>query len=115
MTVNHDANGLLTPPLPEDGEMPSVGGTQINGSHSAMLNGKLGHPNGTTSSSKYAIPLNLQLAFTPRKIRVITIGAGYSSLIIAHKSQHRFPEMQDMVDHKIFEARSDVGGGDMVG
>jgi cation diffusion facilitator CzcD-associated flavoprotein CzcO len=110
MTIHHNANGVLTPPLPDDGEIPSVGVTQINGKLDKLPNGTAGHINGISSSSKYAIPLNAQLAFTPRKIRVITIGAGYSGLIIAHKFQHRFPEMQEMVEHKIFEARSDVGG-----
>ncbi len=51
-----------------------------------------------------------QLAFTPRKIRVITVGAGFSGLIMAHKFQHQFPELQDFIEHKIFEARGDIGG-----
>ena len=29
---------------------------------------------------------------------------------MAHKIQHRFPELQEYVDHTIYEARSDVGG-----
>jgi NAD(P)-binding Rossmann-like domain len=110
MTVQHYTNGVLTPPLHDDGEIPSVGGTQIKGKLDTIPNGKVETTNNTSSSSRYAIPLNQQLAFTPRKLRVITIGAGYSGLIIAHKFQHRFPEMQEMVDHKIFESRPDVGG-----
>lgn len=54
--------------------------------------------------------LHKQYAYTPRKLKVFTIGAGFSGLLIAHKFQHRFPEMQDIVDHTIFEARSEVGG-----
>ncbi|KAF2649793.1 FAD/NAD(P)-binding domain-containing protein [Lophiostoma macrostomum CBS 122681] len=54
--------------------------------------------------------LSHQYAYTPRRLRVITIGAGFSGLLMAHKFQHRFPEMQDMVDHTIFEAHSEVGG-----
>lgn len=54
--------------------------------------------------------LSSQYAYTPRKIRVITIGAGFSGLIMAHKFQHRFPAMRDIVQHTIFESRSDVGG-----
>ena len=49
-------------------------------------------------------------AYQPRKFKVITIGAGFSGLLMAHKFQHRFPKMRDIIDHKIFEARSDVGG-----
>ena len=62
------------------------------------------------SSPEYAISMQDQHAFMPRKIRVITIGAGFSGLIIAHKFQHRFPELQEFIDHKIFEARGDIGG-----
>ena len=58
----------------------------------------------------YYIPRGDQLAFTPRKIRVITVGAGFSGLLMAHKFQHRFPEMDAIVDHTIFEKRSGVGG-----
>ena len=58
----------------------------------------------------YAIPLHDQLAFTPRKLRVITVGAGFSGMMMAHKFQHRFPEMDAFIDHKIFEARHDIGG-----
>jgi len=54
--------------------------------------------------------LNPEFAYTPKKVKVITIGAGFSGLLIAHKFQHRFPEMRDIVEHTIFEARSDVGG-----
>lgn len=60
--------------------------------------------------SHHAIPLNTDFAYTARKIRVITIGAGFSGLLIAHKFQHRFPELHDIVEHKLFEARKDVGG-----
>jgi hypothetical protein len=59
-------------------------------------------------ANPYALPLHY--AYTPRKIRVITIGAGFSGLLMAHKFQHRFPEMDDIVEHKIFEALHDVGG-----
>lgn len=54
--------------------------------------------------------LSPQYAYTPRKIRVFTIGAGFSGLIMAHKFQHRFPAMRNIVEHTMFEARGDVGG-----
>lgn len=56
------------------------------------------------------VPFYPQYAMNPRKLKVITIGAGFSGLLIAHKFQHRFPELQDFVEHTIFEARSDIGG-----
>ena len=61
--VNHDTNG-----------------TQTNGSHNT---------NGTTTVNPYSILMNDQYAFTPRKLRVVTIGAGFSGLLMAHKFQHR--------------------------
>jgi NAD(P)-binding Rossmann-like domain len=54
--------------------------------------------------------LDTKFAYTPRKMRVITIGAGFSGLLMAHKFQHRFPEMREIVEHKIFDMRDDVGG-----
>ncbi|KAL4821215.1 hypothetical protein BDW67DRAFT_172075 [Aspergillus spinulosporus] len=64
----------------------------------------------TPTSHPCSVPLNPQYGYTPRKLRVITIGAGFSGLLMAHKLQHRFPELQEFVTHKIFEMRSDVGG-----
>ncbi|KAI9372345.1 hypothetical protein BJX61DRAFT_552971 [Aspergillus egyptiacus] len=76
-----------------------------------------GHTNGTNESAQAespphprSVPLNPQYGYTPRKLRVITIGAGFSGLLMAHKIQHRFPELQEFVTHKIFEMRSDIGG-----
>lgn len=54
--------------------------------------------------------LNPSFAYTPRKLKVFTIGAGFSGLLMAHKFQHRFPEMEHIVEHTIFEAHSEVGG-----
>src|SRR5690242_4838191 len=56
------------------------------------------------------IPLLDQPAYTPNKLRVVTIGAGYSGLLFAHKFQHEQPDLQDFIDHTIFEANSGVGG-----
>lgn len=64
----------------------------------------------TVPPSSYSIPINNKFAFTPRKLRIVTIGAGYSGLLIAHKFQHRFPEMQEYVDHTIYEGHSELGG-----
>ncbi|KAF7197412.1 FAD-binding monooxygenase moxY [Pseudocercospora fuligena] len=94
--------------LASDGEVPQTDvSTEIpvhtgNGNTTTKTNG--------TSSGSHAIPLNTDYAYTPRKIRVVTIGAGFSGLLIAHKFQHRFPELRDIVDHTIFEAKSDLGG-----
>ncbi|EXJ53853.1 hypothetical protein A1O7_09189 [Cladophialophora yegresii CBS 114405] len=49
-------------------------------------------------------------AYTPRKLRVVTIGAGYSGLTLAHKFQHQHSDLSDVIDHTIYEARSELGG-----
>lgn len=50
-------------------------------------------------------------AFTPRrKLKIVTVGAGFSALIFAYKLQHERPEFQELVTHKIFELRDDIGG-----
>lgn len=75
------------------------------------------HTNGTTATNgpvpddyDVRVPLNDEYAFKPRKLKVITIGAGFSGLLMAHKFQHRFPEMQEYVEHMVFERHDDIGG-----
>ncbi|ETI21297.1 hypothetical protein G647_07643 [Cladophialophora carrionii CBS 160.54] len=51
-------------------------------------------------------------AFTPsKKLRVVTIGAGYSGMIFAHKLQYTYgPEFASLVEHTIYEAKPCAGG-----
>jgi cation diffusion facilitator CzcD-associated flavoprotein CzcO len=49
-------------------------------------------------------------AYSNRRLRVATIGAGFSGLVLAHKIQHEFPELQEFIDHTIFELQDDIGG-----
>lgn len=49
-------------------------------------------------------------AYKPRKLRIVTIGAGYSGLTLAHKFQHQHAELQNFIEHTIYEARSELGG-----
>ncbi|GAM33513.1 hypothetical protein TCE0_011r00460 [Talaromyces pinophilus] len=83
-------------------------------SQTKLPNGKVYVEELLTKSDKnfdaHEVPFNPQYAMNPRKLKIITIGAGFSGLLIAHKFQHRFPELQDFVEHTIFEARSDIGG-----
>lgn len=67
--------------------------------------------NGVVEGVSYDIPMHDVTAWTPRKkLRVVTVGAGFSGLLFAHKLQHEYPEMQDLVDHTIYEAKHDIGG-----
>lgn len=47
-------------------------------------------------------------AFTPRKLRVVCIGAGISGLNVAYKLKHERP--LDYVDLTIYEKNPEVGG-----
>ncbi|KAE8379064.1 putative flavin-binding monooxygenase [Aspergillus bertholletiae] len=47
-------------------------------------------------------------AFSPRKLRVVCIGAGISGLTIAYKLKHEKP--LDFVDLTIYEKNSEIGG-----
>lgn len=91
-------------------DMPAVAvaAPSIKESHISSINDI--KVNGVDSFRKHKIPLNENLAFAPRKLRVVTIGAGFSGLLMAHRLQHRFPEMQDIVEHTIFEGRHQIGG-----
>lgn len=107
----------FVPPIPSpaaDGQVPRVEPAEFPelaaplrhgvSSHSAPSDGDI------FNAVEDAFKLSSQYGYTPRKLKVFTIGAGFSGLLIAHKIQHRFPEMDDIVDHTIFEALPEVGG-----
>lgn len=76
-----------------------------------MANSGTPHTNGTSLPQTFDIPCRREPAFTPhRKLKVVTVGCGFSALIFAHKLQHQHPDFQDLVTHKIFEQREDIGG-----
>lgn len=83
---------------------PVKNGTPFNSNHAN------GVRNGFDDTKQDPFELAREFAYTSRKIKVFTIGAGFSGLLMAHKFQHRFPEMQAIVDHTIFEAHHEVGG-----
>ncbi|KAJ5983102.1 hypothetical protein N7481_005201 [Penicillium waksmanii] len=107
----------MTPPIatPTDGEVPGEPASKkANGTNGVKGTQKPSpYTNGHSipdSQNGFSIPLNTEYAYKARKLRVVTIGAGFSGLLMAHKIQHRFPELHEFVDHTIYEARSDVGG-----
>jgi cation diffusion facilitator CzcD-associated flavoprotein CzcO len=85
-----------------EGEIPQVDGVKPYPT--------TGSNNGQQDTVCDPFTLSKEFAYTPRKLKVFTIGAGFSGLLMAHKFQHRFPEMQDLVDHTLFEAHHEVGG-----
>jgi hypothetical protein len=119
------APSIVTPELPTspvaEGKVPAAFTTKdakdlpetLLSHFTDSINGKTTNgPESTTSDrfTEHSVPFNEQYALNPRKLRIITIGAGFSGLVLAHKFQHAYPELQDFVDHTIFEGRSDIGG-----
>lgn len=49
-----------------------------------------------------------RFGFTPRKLRVVCVGAGFSGLTLAYKLKHERP--LDFVDLTIYERNPEVGG-----
>lgn len=97
-----------------------VNGAQANGStpapvrtHSASNGAGQGETNHSAKSDtpEYQIPLWDAPSYSiPRKLRIITIGAGFSGLTFAYKLRYEHPEMEKIVINTIFESRSDIGG-----
>lgn len=117
----HKEDSPPSTPLVSDGEIPGVYPTKVKNPLQASVHTEIstGAPEVEDRSAESAnghklkgqlVSFNPEFALKPRKLRIITIGAGFSGLMIAHKFQHRFPELQEFVDHTIFESRSDIGG-----
>lgn len=101
-TTVPDPGDLARSPPPELPVLPHI--------HNPLREAAAAGRSDTNGAVEDPFKLGTQFAYTPRKLKVFTIGAGFSGLLMAHKFQHRFPDMRDIVDHTIFEARSDVGG-----
>lgn len=95
-------NGNVLPPTQLEGKYmrDTVEPVALNSPDTKTTNGDRQDP--FTLASEYA--------YTPRRLKVFTVGAGFSGLLMAHKFQHRFEDMDELVDHTIFEARPDIGG-----
>lgn len=100
----HMYDSISSVPLAQDGEVPYLPSepqrTPVHAVKTVFDDDRL----------LRAVEFNKDYAYTPRKIRVITIGAGFSGLLIAYKFRHQFSELRDIVEHTVFEARSDLGG-----
>ncbi|TVY54851.1 putative sterigmatocystin biosynthesis monooxygenase stcW [Lachnellula cervina] len=55
------------------------------------------------------VPLLERPIFTPRRLKVICVGAGYSGLMLAYSHTHKL-KMSNFVDLTIYEKNYDVGG-----
>ena len=68
-----------------------------------MVNG------GTSHGARNLIPIPERPIHSPRRLRLVCIGAGYAGLMIAYKIKHQM-KMEDMIDLCIYEKNEDVGG-----
>ncbi|CAK7222664.1 hypothetical protein SBRCBS47491_004936 [Sporothrix bragantina] len=99
-------NGDARMPAPELPEVLNRGGNGLK----SVVEAAVQAANGDNVSAEDPFSLASDFAYTARRLKVFTIGSGFSGLLMAHKFQHRFPDMRDIVDHTIFEMRGDVGG-----
>jgi 2-polyprenyl-6-methoxyphenol hydroxylase-like FAD-dependent oxidoreductase len=58
-----------------------------------------------SSYSPFCVPFNSNTLRTPRKIRVVCIGAGLAGITLAYKIRHEL-KMLDMVDFTIYERQA---------
>lgn len=75
-----------------------------------------GHPvsNGTEQTQSPPkksswVPFVEKAIHTPRKLRVVCIGAGFAGLTLAYEWKYHL-QMQDYIDLAIYEKNTDVGG-----
>ncbi|KAG0636618.1 hypothetical protein HOY80DRAFT_891024 [Tuber brumale] len=55
------------------------------------------------------IPVVEKPLHTPKRLRIITVGAGHSGLMLAYKIRYQF-KYGDIMDHIIYEKNHDIGG-----
>ena len=76
--------------------------------HSRETNGA-GISAGNTGSD-YRVEIDTSIfGYTPRKLRVVCIGSGFSGLTLAYKIQHSDQDLS-FVDFTIYEKNTEVGG-----
>lgn len=75
------------------------------------------HINGNSSATSKPVErdgcsdvLQTHPAYQARRLRIVTIGAGYSGMILAHKLRYQHASVGELVDNTIYESRPQVGG-----
>ncbi|KAH6886926.1 hypothetical protein B0T10DRAFT_461389 [Thelonectria olida] len=80
----------------------------MSNSNNQQVNGHVNGHKDDKNRHNWA-PVADQPVYTPRKLRVVCVGAGYAGLMVAYKWKHEY-HMDDFVDLTIYEKNSDVGG-----
>lgn len=58
--------------------------------------------NGTSTYSPFEIPFNPNPLRTPRKLRMVVVGAGFAGLTLIYKIQHE-KKLSDIIDLTVYE------------
>lgn len=64
---------------------------------------------GENAKASTWVPVKEDPIFTPRKLRVVLVGAGMSGLTFAHKWKHEW-KAEEWMDLVVYEKNGDVGG-----
>lgn len=117
MSLSHNAVEVeVAKGLPSVGAVTDSGLTTMNGAAGAsgISDVKMGLSSVTSvehaQPKKDWIPMEEHVLWKPKqKVKVISIGCGFSGLTMAHKIQHKY-QMDDRVEHVLYEKNSDIGG-----
>lgn len=55
------------------------------------------------------VPIKEEPAFTPRKLKIVCVGAGFSGLTLAYKIKHEL-QLEGVLDYTIYDKNQEVGG-----
>lgn len=80
-------------------------------SPSATHEKEANHSNGQPTDDKRPenwVPILESTIYTPRKLRVVCVGAGFAGLMLAYHLKNM--DMESFLDLQIYEKNSDVGG-----
>jgi acetylornithine/succinyldiaminopimelate/putrescine aminotransferase len=115
MSPSRDAVGIVTEIAPNNVDAGSkLYGTSGNNGSSIVNSIKNAYSSAVSfEHAEYretSIPVSERVLWkSEQKVKVISIGCGFSGLTMAHKFQHKY-NMDDRIEHVIYEKNSDVGG-----
>jgi hypothetical protein len=112
MPPSADPIGLASDMAGNGVDQPPQNGTHTNSDtngHNNAANGQNNATNGLHRSQNW-IPLAEHVLWKPeRKVKMISIGCGFSGLTMANKIMRTF-KMDDRIEHTLYEKNRDVGG-----
>lgn len=55
------------------------------------------------------VPIKEEPGFTPRKLKIVCVGAGFSGLTLAYKIKHEL-QLDGLIDYAIYDKNPEIGG-----